>query len=76
LLLSNLSSPVSPTSSFSLLIDDDIDAIIKRGEEKTAELASKYESLNIDDLANFKSESMVHAWEGEEFGKVRCGFPL
>ena len=55
-----------------MLIDDDIDEIIKRGEEKTAEINSKYAGLDLDALNNFKSESMVQTWEGEEFsGKVR-----
>ena len=55
----------------SMLIDDDIDEIIKRGEEKTAEINSKYAGLDLDALNNFKSESMVQTWEGEEFsGKV------
>jgi SWI/SNF-related matrix-associated actin-dependent regulator of chromatin subfamily A member 5 len=56
--------------SESMLVDDDIDAIIRRGEERTAELNSKYAGLNFDDLANFKSEASntTTSWEGEEFG--------
>jgi SWI/SNF-related matrix-associated actin-dependent regulator of chromatin subfamily A member 5 len=54
-----------------MLIDDDIDEIIRRGEEKTAEINSKYAGLDLDALNNFKSESMVQTWEGEDFaGKV------
>jgi hypothetical protein len=34
----------------SLIINDDIDAIIQRGEERTVELNTKYEGLNLDDL--------------------------
>lgn len=57
---------------FSLLIDEDIDAIISKGEERTKELNSKYEGLNLDDLNNFRSESMVNSWEGEDYqNKVR-----
>jgi SWI/SNF-related matrix-associated actin-dependent regulator of chromatin subfamily A member 5 len=52
------------------MIDDDIDAIITKGEERTAELNSKYEGLNFEDLSNFKSETMVQQWEGEDFQKV------
>jgi hypothetical protein len=37
----------------SLMINDDIDAIIQCGEERTVELNSKYEGLNSDDLNNF-----------------------
>ncbi|KAL0956462.1 hypothetical protein HGRIS_002608 [Hohenbuehelia grisea] len=54
-------------SSDELLINDDIDAIIHRGEERTAELNSKYEGLNLEDLSNFKSEASVQQWEGEDF---------
>ncbi|KAL7415636.1 SNF2 family N-terminal domain-containing protein [Mrakia frigida] len=63
-------------SGNNLLIDDDIDEIIQRGESRTAELASKYDSLNLDDLNNFKSESMVHAWEGEDFGNKKKGLGM
>ena len=52
---------------FSFLINDDIDAIIKHGEERTAELSSRYEGLNLEDLSNFKSDSTVQQWEGEDF---------
>ncbi|KDE09578.1 hypothetical protein MVLG_00473 [Microbotryum lychnidis-dioicae p1A1 Lamole] len=57
-------------SSESMLIDDDIDDIIRRGEERTAELNSKYESLNFDDLQVFKSETTTN-WEGEEYGRQK-----
>ena len=50
-----------------LMINDDIEAIIKRGEERTSELNSKYEGLNLEDLSNFKSEASVQQWEGEDF---------
>ncbi|KAH7108257.1 SNF2 family DNA-dependent ATPase [Auriculariales sp. MPI-PUGE-AT-0066] len=54
----------------SLLHDEAIEEIIKRGEQRTAELNSKYEELNFDDLSNFKTESMaVQTWEGEDFGR-------
>ena len=49
------------------MINDDIDEIIQRGEEHTQELNSKYESLNLDDLNNFKSNASVQQWEGEDF---------
>lgn len=49
------------------MIDNDIEAIISRGEERTAELNSKYAGLNLEDLNNFKSESMTQTWEGEDF---------
>jgi SWI/SNF-related matrix-associated actin-dependent regulator of chromatin subfamily A member 5 len=49
------------------MINDDIDAIIQRGEERTQQLNSKYEGLSFDDLSNFKSEASVQQWEGEDF---------
>lgn len=49
------------------MIDDDIDAIIHRGEERTNELNSKYEGLNLEDLNNFKSDASVQQWDGEDF---------
>ncbi|KAF8801769.1 SNF2 family DNA-dependent ATPase [Phlegmacium glaucopus] len=58
-------------SSDELLINDDIDAIIQRGEERTIELNSKYEGLNLEDLSNFKSEASVQQWEGEDFRSGR-----
>jgi SWI/SNF-related matrix-associated actin-dependent regulator of chromatin subfamily A member 5 len=52
---------------YRLLINDDIDAIIHRGEERTSQLNSRYEGLNLEDLSNFKSEASVQQWEGEDF---------
>ena len=49
------------------MVNDDIDAIIVRGEERTLELNSKYEGLSFEDLSNFKSEASVQQWEGEDF---------
>ncbi|KAJ7623380.1 SNF2 family N-terminal domain-containing protein [Roridomyces roridus] len=63
-------------SSEELLINDDIDAIIQRGEERTTELNSKYEGLNLEDLSNFKSEASVQQWEGEDFRTGRKGANL
>ena len=51
----------------SLMVNDDIDAIIQRGEARTNELNSKYEGLTFEDLSNFKSEASVQQWEGEDF---------
>ena len=52
----------------SMMIDDDIDDIITRGETRTAEISAKYQGLNLEDLNNFKSEMTVQKWEGEDFG--------
>ncbi|KAF2458539.1 putative SNF2 family helicase/ATPase [Lineolata rhizophorae] len=46
--------------------EDDIDAILKRGEERTAELNAKYEKLGIDDLQKFTSDS-AYEWNGQNF---------
>ncbi|KAF2812362.1 uncharacterized protein BDZ99DRAFT_265269 [Mytilinidion resinicola] len=48
------------------LTDDDIDDILKRGEERTAELNAKYEKLGLDDLQKFTSDS-AYEWNGENF---------
>ena len=59
----------------SMTIDQDIDEIILRGQGKTAELNSKYADFDLDALNNFKSESLVNTWEGEEFShKVSWSF--
>ena len=55
-----------------MAVNDDIDAIIQRGEERTAELNSKYEGLNLEDLNNFKSDASVQQWEGEDFRPGVC----
>ena len=48
--------------------NDDIEEIIRRGEEKTAQLNSKYSKLGLDDLHNFKSDGPgTNTWEGETF---------
>jgi len=54
-------------SSEAFQIDHDIDVIIQRGEERTAELNQKYEGLNLEDLSNFKSDSSLQQWDGEDF---------
>lgn len=48
------------------LTDDDIDAILKHGEKRTAELNARYEKLGIDDLQKFTSES-AYEWNGQDF---------
>jgi hypothetical protein len=41
-----------------LMINDDIEAIIQHGKERTVELNNKYEGLNFEDLTNFKSYTL------------------
>ncbi|TVY20700.1 ISWI chromatin-remodeling complex ATPase ISW2 [Lachnellula arida] len=48
------------------LNDDDIDDILKHGEERTAQLNARYEKLGIDDLQKFTSES-AYEWNGQDF---------
>ena len=48
------------------MTDDDIDDILKRGEERTAELNAKYEKLGIDDLQKFSTDS-AYEWNGQNF---------
>jgi SWI/SNF-related matrix-associated actin-dependent regulator of chromatin subfamily A member 5 len=50
-----------------MLVEDDIESIIQRGEARTAELNAKYSRLDFDDLANFKTESNPQKWEGEDY---------
>ncbi|MCJ1250726.1 hypothetical protein MMC30_007954 [Trapelia coarctata] len=52
------------------LTDDDIDAILKHGEERTAQLNARYEKLGIDDLQKFSSEN-AYEWNGENFSKSK-----
>ncbi|CAO3702569.1 unnamed protein product [Rhizopus stolonifer] len=58
------------TSDVASGFDDDIDQILRHGEEKTAELNSKYSNLQIDDLKNFSSES-AYKWDGEDWSHKR-----
>jgi SWI/SNF-related matrix-associated actin-dependent regulator of chromatin subfamily A member 5 len=53
-----------------MAVNDNIDAIIQHGEELTAELNTKYEGLNLEDL--FKSDASVQQWEGEDFRPRVC----
>lgn len=50
-----------------MLVDEDIESIIQRGEARTAELNAKYSGLDFDDLANFKTETNTQQWEGEDY---------
>ncbi|KAF9516064.1 hypothetical protein BS47DRAFT_1371876 [Hydnum rufescens UP504] len=52
-------------------VTDDIEAIIAKGEERTAELTNKWEGLNFEDLSNFKSEANIQTWEGEDYQTKR-----
>ncbi|KXN66136.1 Smarca5 protein [Conidiobolus coronatus NRRL 28638] len=60
-------------STESTVTEDDIDSILRRGEEKTKELTSKYSQIGIEDLAKFTSESTgsVYLWEGDDYNNKR-----
>ncbi|KAJ6126784.1 ISWI chromatin-remodeling complex ATPase ISW2 [Penicillium sp. IBT 18751x] len=45
---------------------DDFEAILRKGEERTQQLNKKYEKLGIDDLQKFSSES-AYEWNGQDF---------
>ncbi|CAK7918968.1 ISWI chromatin-remodeling complex ATPase Isw2p [[Candida] anglica] len=51
------------------MLDDDIDAILSRGAEKTASLNAKFNKLGLDDLQNFTSDSSTYEWNGQNFAK-------
>ncbi|KAN0080592.1 SNF2 family N-terminal domain containing protein [Elaphomyces granulatus] len=46
--------------------EDAIDNILRKGEERTAELKEKYEKLGIDELQKFTSDN-AYEWNGEDF---------
>ncbi|TPX32545.1 hypothetical protein SmJEL517_g04395 [Synchytrium microbalum] len=56
-------------SADSTIGNDDIEEILKRGEEKTAELEGKYKDMGLDDLQKFTMEAKTMEWEGEDYGK-------
>lgn len=56
-------------SKGSSMLDDDVDAILARGREKTATLNAKFNKLGLDDLQNFTSDASVYEWNGENFAK-------
>lgn len=50
-------------------LNDDIDKILSRGEERTKKLRDKYAKLGLDDLQNFTSDQSAYEWNGENFAK-------
>lgn len=51
--------------------DEDIEEILRRGEEKTAELEKKYESMGLDDLQKFTMDGGAYEWEGEDYSNKK-----
>ncbi|BGP31421.1 chromatin remodeling complex Adenosinetriphosphatase [Rhodotorula toruloides] len=62
-------------SSESMAVADDIDEIIRHGEEKTAKLNSKFSQLSFDELQIFNTgpQATTTQWEGEEYGGRKAG---
>lgn len=52
------------------MTDDDIDAILSAGENRTKQLNAKYEKLGLDDLQKFTSES-AYEWNGKDFTNTK-----
>ncbi|KAI1317954.1 hypothetical protein EDD11_007476 [Mortierella claussenii] len=60
-----------PTSD-NFSYDPDIEQILRRGEEKTAELNQKYSNVGIEDLAKFtNAEGSAYDWQGEDWSNKR-----
>lgn len=51
------------------MFDDDIDAILSRGAEKTKTLNQKFDKLGLDDIQNFTFDNSTWEWNGENFAK-------
>ena len=52
------------------ITDDDLEAILARGEERTKNLNAKYEKLGLDELQNFTSEG-AYEWNGQDWTKIQ-----
>lgn len=57
------------SSSSGTMTDNDIDSILKHGEERTKELNERYAKLGLDDLQRFTTEGSAYEWNGEDFKK-------
>lgn len=55
------------------MLNDDIDAVLARGREKTASLNAKFNNLGLDDLQNFTTDGSMYEWNGENFAKQQNG---
>ncbi|KAF2767394.1 SWI/SNF chromatin remodeling complex component [Teratosphaeria nubilosa] len=50
------------------ITEDELDEILRKGEERTKEMNAKYEKLGLDDLQKFSSEqASAYEWNGESF---------
>ena len=60
------------SSTNSTIAEVDIEEILRRSEEKTAELEKKYQAMGFDDLQKFTSGGeSVYKWDGEDFTHKR-----
>ncbi|KNC98614.1 uncharacterized protein SPPG_06295 [Spizellomyces punctatus DAOM BR117] len=62
-------------STDSTITGDNIEEVLKRSEQKTAELDSKYANMGLDDLQKFSlaGGGSVYEWEGADFRKKEGG---
>uniref|UniRef100_A0A060SXP6 ARAD1A10956p n=1 Tax=Blastobotrys adeninivorans TaxID=409370 RepID=A0A060SXP6_BLAAD len=58
---------VFENKSGSTFSNDDIEDILRRGEERTVELNSKYSQLGLEDLQKFTSDSSAYEWNGQDY---------
>ena len=55
-------------NSGSTITNDDIEEILRRSEQKTAELDQKYKDMGLDELQKFTmGGDSLYKWEGEDF---------
>jgi len=54
-----------------ITVDDDIDEILKKGEERTQQLNAKFQSLGLDDLQKYNGieNQSAYEWNGKNFQK-------
>ncbi|KAI9026897.1 SNF2 family N-terminal domain-containing protein [Hyaloraphidium curvatum] len=55
----------------STVVDEDIEQILQKGAEKTAELDAKFADAGIEDLQRFTLNTSTMVWEGEDYSAKR-----
>ncbi|EPZ34649.1 hypothetical protein ROZALSC1DRAFT_27044 [Rozella allomycis CSF55] len=57
----------------STVIDEDIEIVLNKGEEKTRELMKKYETAGLEDLQKFNVDNSfnTYEWDGKDFSKKK-----
>lgn len=60
----------------STILDEDIEEILNKGAEKTAQLDAKFADAGIEDLQKFQINNSSLVWEGEDYshkvGSLNC----